>query len=118
MKKLMIVWFLLGTLAFSLEILSIDPINFGVVVEGDKSVSLSDVGIYVDGRAGKDVELVIPDSFDIDGNNMKVKVREKIIKLDGNGRGRFRIDLKLDLDNVHRYDTITDKLSIKVRYLD
>jgi len=116
MKKLILLLFLITSLSFSLEITSVDPLNFGVVVEGDRNVSLTNVGVYVDGKAGKTVEIVVPDNYDLSGNKMIIKTRKKTIKLDGNGRGKFRLDIKLELNNIQGRKNITDNLSVKVRY--
>lgn len=118
MKKLILMFFLVMSLSFSLEISSVDPLNFGVVVEGDRSVSLTDVGVYADGKPGERVEIIVPETYDLDGNKMTIRPREKVIKLDGSGRGKFRLDIKLELKNRQEYKTITDNLSIKIRYLD
>jgi len=118
MKKLILMFFLMVSFSFSLEISSVDPLNFGVVVAGDRGVSLTNVGVYVEGKAGKRVEIIVPETYDLDGNRMSIKVREKIIKLNGGGTGKFRMDIKLKLENTREYKTITDNLSIKVRYID
>ena len=118
MKKLILIFFLVVSFGFSLEITSIDPLNFGVVVEGDRSVSLSDAGVYVEGKPGKRVEIIVPEIYDLDGNKMTIRSREKVIKLDGSGRGKFRLDIRLELNNTKEHKTITDNLSIKVRYVD
>lgn len=118
MKKIIFLFFLISSLIFALEISSVDPLNFGTVVEGDRSVSLTDTGIYIDGKPGKNVEIIIPEIYDLDGNKMTIRPREKVIKLDGNGRGKFRLDIKLELNNIQGYKTITDNLSVKVRYVN
>ena len=56
--------------------------------------------------------------YDFDGNKMIIRPKEKVIKLDGNGRGKFRLNIKLELNNIQGYKTLTDNLSIKVRYVD
>ncbi|UUV18785.1 hypothetical protein NRK67_16080 [Fusobacteria bacterium ZRK30] len=116
MKKLILLFFLVMSFTFSLEISSIDPLNFGTVVEGDRSVSLTDVGVYVEGKSGGVVEIIVPEAYDLDGNKMIIRPRRKEIKLDGNGRGKFRLDIKLELNNIQGRRTITDNLSVKVRY--
>lgn len=118
MKKVILLLFLITSFTFALEISGIDPLNFGVVVEGDKSVSLSDVGVYVEGKSGKRVEIVVPEIYDLDGNKMIIRPREKIIRLNGNGSGKFRLDIKLELNNIKGRKTITDNLSVKVRYVN
>ncbi|MCS5421066.1 MULTISPECIES: hypothetical protein [Psychrilyobacter] len=118
MKKLILMFFLVMSFSFSLEISSVDPFDFGVVVEGDRSVSLTDVGVYVEGKSGKMVEIIVPETYDLDGNKMTIRPREKMIKLDGNGNGKFRLDIKLELNNISAHETLTDNLSIVVRYLD
>jgi hypothetical protein len=106
------------SLSFSLEITGVDSINFGIVVEGDKNVSLTDTGVYVDGRAGKNVEIIVAEIYDLDGNKMITKPREKRVKLDDSGKGKFILDIKLVLKNKQEYKTIIDNLFIKVRYVD
>ena len=118
MKKMILVFFLVFSFAFSLEISSVDSLNFGIVVEGDRSVSLSDAGVYVEGKSGGVVEIIVPEIYDLDGNKITIRPREKVIKLDGNGRGKFRLDMKLELNNIQGYKTLTDDLSIKIRYVD
>jgi len=118
MKKLILMFFLLISVSFSLEITSVDPLDFGIVVEGDRDVSLTDVGVYVDGRSGRNVEIIVPETYDLSGNKMIIRPKRKIIKLDGNGRGKFRLDIKLELNNIQAYKTITDNFPIKVRYIN
>jgi hypothetical protein len=118
MKKIFLTFFLIMSMAFSLEISNIDPLNFGTVVAGDKSVSLSDVEVSVKGRSGKRVEIIVPETYYLEGNRMDIKVKEKIIRLDGNGHGKFKLDIKLNLDNIKEYRLLTDNLSIKVEYID
>lgn len=118
MKKIILLLFLITSFTFALEISSVDPLNFGVVVEGDRSVSLNDIGVYVDGKSGGVVEIIIPEVYDLDGNKMTIKPRDKVIKLDGNGRGKFRLDIKLKLNNIKGRKTITNNLSVKVRYVN
>lgn len=118
MKKIILVFFLMISFTFALEISSVDPLNFGTVVEGDRSVSLTGVGVYVDGKSGGVVEIIMPEIYDLDGNKMTIRPREKVIKLDGNGRGKFRLDIKLELNNIKGRKTITNNLSVKVRYVN
>ncbi len=118
MKKIILLLFLITSLSFSLEITSVDPLNFGVVVAGDRDVSLTNVGVYVEGKSGKRVEIVVPETYDLNGNSMSIKVREKIIRLNNRGTGKFKLDIKLDLNNIQEHKTIKDNLSVKVRYVD
>lgn len=118
MKKIILLLFLITSLSFSLEITGVDPLDFGIVIEGDKSVSLTDAGVYVDGRPGKSVEIIIPETYDLDGNKMIIKPREKVIKLDDSGKGKFSLDIRLELKNKQEYKTIVDNLFIKVRYMN
>lgn len=118
MKKIILLLFLITSLSFSLEISSVDPFNFGVVVEGDRDVSLTDVGVYVDGKSGRTVEIIVPETYDLSGNKMIIRPKRKRIKLDGNGRGKFRLDIKLELNNIRGHKTITDNLPVKVRYVN
>ncbi|WP_028855390.1 hypothetical protein [Psychrilyobacter atlanticus] len=118
MKKLILIFFLMMSFTFALEISSVDPLNFGTVVEGDRSVSLTGVGVYIDGKSGGVVEIIVPEIYDFDGNKMTIRPKEKVIKLDGSGRGKFRLDIKLELNNIQGYKTLTDNLSIKVRYVN
>ncbi|MEI6856991.1 hypothetical protein [Psychrilyobacter sp.] len=119
MKKIILLLFILMTnLSFSLEIISVDPLNFGIVVEGDKTVSLNGIGVYVDGKAGGIVEIIVPETYDLYGNRMTIRPKKKVVKLDGSGRGKFRLDVKLKLKNRQEHKTLTDNLSIKVRYVD
>lgn len=117
MKKIILMFFLVISFSFSLEITDVDPFNFGVVVVGDKDVSLADVGVYVDGKSGRTVEIIVPKTYDLNGNKMTIRPKRKMIKLDGNGRGKFRLDIKLELSNIQAYKTITDNFPIKVRYV-
>lgn len=118
MKKIILVFFLMVSFTFALEISSVDPLNFGVVVVGDREVSLTDVGVYVEGKSSKRVEIIVPETYDLDGNKMDIRVREKTIMLNERGTGKFRLDIKLKLDNIKEYKTLTDNLSIKVRYVN
>jgi len=118
MKKLILLFFLVMNFAFALEISSVDTLNFGTVVEGDRSISLNNVGVYIDGKSGGVVEIIIPKIYDLHGNKMTIIPREKEIRLDGNGNGKFRLDIELELKKKQEYRTITDNLSIKVRYVD
>ena len=118
MKKIVILLFLVMNISFSLEISSVDPLDFGVVVVGDRNVSLEDVGVYVEGKPGRNVEIIVPEIYDLDGNKMRIRVRQKQVRLDGGGKGKFRLNIELKLDNIGEYKTITDNLSIKVRYVD
>lgn len=116
MKKIILMFFLIVTFSFSLEISSVDPLNFGVVVAGDKSVSLSNVGVYIKGSPGKHVMIIVPKNYDLDGNKMTIIPREEKIILDGSGSGKFRLDIKLNLNNTIEYRVLTDNLPIKVKY--
>ena len=118
MKKIIFFLFFITTLSFSLEISSIDPLNFGTVVLGDRSVTLNDVGVYVEGKAGRKVEIILPEDYNLEGNPVIVKVRNKVLVLDGNGRGEFRLNVKLMLKKINIDQKLNDKLSIKVRYVD
>jgi len=118
MKKIIFFLFLITTLSFSLEISSIDSLNFGTVVIGDRSVSIDNLGVYVEGKAGKKVEIIVPKNYDLEGNPITIKVRNKVIVLDGNGRGEFRLNVKLILKKVNIDQKLNDRLSIKVRYVD
>lgn len=118
MKKLILMFFLVMSFSFSLEITNVDPLNFGVVVVGDKDVSLTNVGVYVDGKSGRTVEIIVPETYDLNGNKMTIRPKRKIVKLDGNGRGKFRLDIKLELNNIRGSNTITNNLPIKVRYVN
>lgn len=118
MKKIILLFFMVVSFGFSLEISSVDPLNFGVVVEGDRSVSLADIGVYVDGKSGRVVEIIVPETYDLDGNKMTIRPVRREIKLDGTGRGKFKLDIKLELDNIRGRSTITDNLSLIVRYVD
>lgn len=118
MKKVILLLVLMTSFTFALEISSIDPLNFGVVVEGDRSVSLTDAGVYVEGKSGGVVEIIVPEIYDFEGNKMTIRPREKVIKLDGNGNGKFRLDIKLELNNIQGRKTIIDNLSVKVRYVN
>jgi|ASRL01.1.fsa_nt_gi hypothetical protein len=118
MKKIILLLFLITSLSFSLEITSIDPIDFGEVVEGDKKASLTDTGVYVHGKPGKDIEIIVAEIYDLDGNKMTTKPREKIVKLDDNGNGKFVLDIEVELKNNQEYKTITDNMLIKVKYVD
>jgi len=118
MKKLVLLFFLLINITFSLEVQSIDPLDFGAVVAGDRSVSLSGVGVYVKGNPGRSVEIEVPERYEIDGNEMRIKVERKKIILDNGGRGRFRLNVDLRLENTREYRRLTDKFSVKVRYTD
>ena len=117
MKKLILLFMLLSSLTFALEITSIDPLDFGVVVTGDRSVTLKNVGVYIDGSSGKRVEIIVPSTFKIDGNTMTIRPRQQVIILDENGYGEFRLDMVLNLTNINEYKTLTDNLTIKVRYI-
>jgi len=118
MKKIIFFLFLITAFSFSLEISSIDQLNFGTVVLGDRSVSLNDVGVYVEGKAGRKVEIIFPKEYDLEGNKMTIKTRNRVIILDGNGRGEFRLNVKLMLNKINIDQKLVDKLSIKVRYVD
>ncbi|OQY41824.1 MAG: hypothetical protein B6227_03995 [Fusobacteriia bacterium 4572_74] len=118
MKKLILLFFVVVSFSFSLEISSVEPLNFGVVVMGDREVSLTDVGVYVEGKSGKKVEIIVPEIYDLDGNKMTIRPREKVIRLGDSGRGKFRLDIKLKLENIKEYKTLTDNLSIKIKYVD
>jgi len=118
MKKIIFFLFLITTLSFSLEISSIDPLNFGTVVLGDRSVSLEGLSVYVEGKPGRKVEIIVPKDYNLEGNLMTIRVRNKIIVLDGNGRGEFRLNAKLTLKRISIDQKLNDKLSIKVRYVD
>jgi len=118
MKKLILIFFLVMSVSFSLEITDIDSLDFGVVVAGDKNVSLTNVGVYIEGNPGKEVEIIIPETYDLKGNSMSIRMRENKIILNGEGRGKFRLDIKLKLNNISGNETLTDNLSIKVKYTD
>lgn len=118
MKKLILFMFLITNFIYGLEISSVDSLDFGVIIIGEKSTSMSDVGIYVEGKSGGTVEIIVPKTYSLDGNKMTIKPRKKIIKLDSKGKGEFKLDIKLELKNKQEYKTITDNLSIKVRYID
>jgi hypothetical protein len=117
MKKIILLFLLVINISFALEITSIDPIDFGTIVIGEKQVSLKNVGVYVDGRSGKEVEIVVPETFTLDGNEIAIKVREKTIILDDDGIGKFILDLDLNLEKIEENETLTDNLSIKVKYV-
>ena len=117
MKKLVLLFMLFGSLTFALEITSIDPLDFGTVVAGDRSVSIRNSGIYVEGSPGKQVEIIIPETYKLNGNTIIIRPKERIITLDENGEGVFRLDLTLNLSNIEEYETLTNNLTIKVRYI-
>ncbi|MGB6127134.1 MAG: hypothetical protein WBG30_00135 [Psychrilyobacter sp.] len=118
MKKLIFLFFIMVSISFALEISNIDPLDFGVVVEGDKGVLLTNVGVYVDGKSGKNVEIVVPEIYDLSGNKMIIKVREKKIRLDESGKGKFRLDVKLELNNTKGGKSLKENLYVKVLYVD
>ena len=88
------------------------------VVEGDRSVSLSGVGVYVKGDPGRNVEIDVPEIYELDGNKMRIRPDRRKIRLDNRGRGRFKLNVDLKLENTRAYRRMTDKLSVKVRYVD
>ncbi|MCK5779570.1 MAG: hypothetical protein KAH04_01015 [Psychrilyobacter sp.] len=118
MKKIIFLFLLLSSLTFSLKITSIDPINFGVVVEGDKGTAVKGINIAIQGSKGKVVEIIIPEEYDLDGNTMVITVEKKTIILDDKGLGIFSLDIDLKLTNITSYQTLVDKLDVKVKYLD
>jgi hypothetical protein len=48
---------------------------------------------------------------------MTIRPRQQVIILDENGYGEFRLDMILNLSNINEYKTLTDNLTIKVRYI-
>ena len=118
MKKIILLFLLIMNLSFSLEILSIDPLNFGTVVAGDRQVSLKGIGVYVEGKSGRKVEIIVPKTFNLEGNTMTIKVKEKQIRLNDRGNGRFILDIDLRLESINKYETLTDNLIVKVKYVD
>lgn len=118
MKKIIMLFMLTITTAFSLEIQDIDPLDFGEVVAGDRRVSLRGVKVYVKGDPNRSVEIVVPKRYELDGNEMTIDVEREEIVLDNGGRGRFRLNVDLKLQNTREYKTLTDRLYVKVRYSD
>ncbi|MCK5780497.1 MAG: hypothetical protein KAH04_05720 [Psychrilyobacter sp.] len=117
MKKIFLLFFMIISTAFSLEITSIDPLNFNPAVQGDKEAYLTDIGVYVKGEPGKRVEIIVPEIFITKGNKMEIEVKEKSVLLDSDGNGKFKMDVKLHVEKIEVYKTLTDKLSIRVKYL-
>jgi len=118
MKKIFLLFILLSSLTFSLKVTNTDPIDFGVVVEGDKGASVKNVKIAVKGSKGKVVEIIVPEKYDLDGNTMTINVENKSITLDENGLGAFNLNVDLKLTNISSYQTLVDELSVKIKYLD
>jgi len=117
MKKIILLFMLFGSLTFALEITSIDPLDFGVVVSGDRSVEIRNSGVYVEGKSGRRVKIIIPQIYKLGGNTMVIRPREEVIILDENGEGKFRLDITLNLTNTREYKTLRNDLTIKVEYV-
>ena len=118
MKKIIMIFVLTITTAFSLEIQSIDPLDFGEVVAGDRRVSLRGVKVYVEGEPNRSVKIEVPNRYELDGNEMMIAVKRREIKLDNGGRGKFELNVDLKLQNTREYETLTDRLYVKVSYSD
>lgn len=118
MKKLIMLFILTVTTVFSLEIQDIDPLDFGEVVAGDRRVSLRGVKVYVKGDPNRSVVIEVPRRYELDGNEMLIDVERREIKLDNGGRGRFKLNVDLRLQNTRKYETLTDRLYVKVKYSD
>lgn len=118
MKKIIMLFILTVTTVFSLEIQSIDPLDFGEVVSGDRSVRLSGVGVYVKGDPNRKVRIDVPRKYEVEGNEMIIEVGKRVIVLDSGGRGRFKLNVDLKLRDTRKYETITDRLNVKVSYVD
>lgn len=117
MKRLILI-FMIAIMSplYALEITKMSNMNFGEVVRGDRYVKLTNLKVYVEGEPGKKVRIYFPRNYQIEAGELIINVREEVVRLSSDGRGRFTLDCKLNLNKGVGYGIIHQWVPVEVAY--